>query len=220
MNARLSKTGFDKACDFVLSKARRLDAALLSHHLHGGEVDAVIREVSRYQNADGGFGNALEPDLRTPASTGIATVVGLRSLREVQAPSSNAVVARAIQHLVDTIDPQTRVWPIIDEDVDLDALLTEGGEAPEMRPDHAHYASENDFDCEHRFQRFDGRPAAESATDRRLVRELDIALPGFDPWHPEGLELIGVAAEAVARIDVVEQPESRSGPAASIHLHD
>lgn len=119
MNTRLSKTGFDKGCDFVRSKGRRLDAALLSHQLFGGERDAVIREVSRYQNADGGFGNALEPDLRTPASTGIATVVGLRFLREVQAPSSNPVVARAIQHLIDTVDPRTRVWPIITEDVDL-----------------------------------------------------------------------------------------------------
>ena len=75
----------------------------------------MIREVARYQNADGGFGNALEPDLRTPASTGIATAVGLRLLREVHAPSGSPVVASAIQHLIDSIDRRAFVWPIITE---------------------------------------------------------------------------------------------------------
>lgn len=119
MKDRLSKAGFVKACRFIRSKGRPLDAALLSYHLFDGERDAVIREIARYQNADSGFGNALEPDLRTPASTGIATAVGLRLLREVETPSSSSVVARAIQYLIDSIDPRALVWPIITENVDL-----------------------------------------------------------------------------------------------------
>jgi CBS domain-containing protein len=121
VKARLSKAGFDNACRFIRSHGRPLDAALLSCQLFDGARDAVIREVARYQNADGGFGNALEPDLRTPASTGIATAVGLRLLREVEAPSSNAVVAGAIRYLIDSIDPQAFVWPIITEEADLAA---------------------------------------------------------------------------------------------------
>jgi hypothetical protein len=121
MKVRLSNAGFEAACGFIRTEGRRLDAALLAYHVFDGEREAAIREVARYQNADGGFGHALEPDLRTPASTGIATTVGLRLLREIATPSSSPVVARAIQYLIDSIDPRTQVWPIVDEKVDLAA---------------------------------------------------------------------------------------------------
>jgi hypothetical protein len=121
VSARLSKAGFDKACRFLRSQGRPLDAALLSYHLFDGERDAVIREVANYQNPDGGFGHAIEPDLRTPASSGIATAVALRLLREVRTPTGNPVVARAIRYLIDSIDPRALVWPIITEKADLAA---------------------------------------------------------------------------------------------------
>ena len=92
MKAHLSKAGFDNACRFIRSHGRPLDAALLSCQLFDGARDAVIREVARYQNADGGFGNALEPDLRTPASTASPLRSGCdysgRSRRRAATPSS------------------------------------------------------------------------------------------------------------------------------------
>ena len=52
----------------------------------------------RFQNDDGGFGRALEPDFRLPASSAIATAVGFQYLREagVASPRSHGGCRRAL----------------------------------------------------------------------------------------------------------------------------
>ena len=54
---------FEKAAEFVKSQARPLDQALFAYHFEGRQADrqagAVIAELKRFQNGDGGSGNAL-----------------------------------------------------------------------------------------------------------------------------------------------------------------
>ncbi|MNP14311.1 Prenyltransferase and squalene oxidase repeat protein [compost metagenome] len=44
----------------------------------------MLQALGAYQNEDGGFGHALEPDMRCPESQPVATEVGLLILSEVQ----------------------------------------------------------------------------------------------------------------------------------------
>lgn len=62
-----------KAKQFIIGNARPLELARYRAMFEGGPKAAVIEELGKFQNPDGGFGNALEPDSWNPASTPITT---------------------------------------------------------------------------------------------------------------------------------------------------
>jgi hypothetical protein len=59
---------FDRAQDFIWRNARLLERRLFIHLYQNGPREPVIAALKAYQNPDGGFGNALEPDKRDPHS--------------------------------------------------------------------------------------------------------------------------------------------------------
>lgn len=115
----LSRKQFEAARAFVEANGRPLDAALLRHGLGVGSVDAVMVALIAFQNPDGGFGHGLEPDTRSPASTGIATSIGLRLLARVGAPARHPTVVGAIEWAAAALDREHGVWPIVGRDVGL-----------------------------------------------------------------------------------------------------
>jgi hypothetical protein len=54
--------------DFIWRNARLIDRHRYAYLFRGGSADAVVAALLPYQNPDGGFGNALEPDSRGPSS--------------------------------------------------------------------------------------------------------------------------------------------------------
>ena len=76
----LSQAAFRRAKTFVMEQGRDLDRALLAFHFEDGTADDVLTALAAYQNDDGGFGHGLEPDLRTQASSAIATTVAFPEL--------------------------------------------------------------------------------------------------------------------------------------------
>ncbi len=69
---------FQAGVAFVQATARDVDKALLAYHLQDGPATAVLDALTSYQNPDGGFGRALEPDFRLDASSPMATSVALQ----------------------------------------------------------------------------------------------------------------------------------------------
>ena len=65
---------------FLAGHARVVDRRVYERLFRGGPAAAVRDAVAAYRNADGGFGHALEPDLRTSASQPAATEMALRLL--------------------------------------------------------------------------------------------------------------------------------------------
>src|SRR5438445_13635990 len=96
MTARLSKERLEAARTFMKAEARPLDLALWRLAFEGGDGAAAVAALAPFQNTDGGFGHGLEPDLATPASSGIATSVGLRHLRRARASADHHVVRAAV----------------------------------------------------------------------------------------------------------------------------
>jgi len=115
----LSRDRFEAARHFVATNGRGLDAALLAQGLGQGSAEAVMVALIAFQNPDGGFGHGLEPDTRSPASTAIATSVGLRLLARVEAPARHPTVVSAIDWLDGALDRDNGVWPIVGKDVGL-----------------------------------------------------------------------------------------------------
>ena len=70
---------------FILANARLLDRHRLAVLLHGAPAAPVLAALRAYRNPDGGFGHALEPDIRAPESEPASTLHALGVLAEVGA---------------------------------------------------------------------------------------------------------------------------------------
>ncbi len=71
------------AHSFMLNNARLLERHLFAFLFEAGDRQPVHAALLAYQNADGGFGNALEPDKRTNTSQPIDQEVALHILDEI-----------------------------------------------------------------------------------------------------------------------------------------
>lgn len=72
---------------FIYANARPIDRAIFEH-LQGAPAERVLTALEAHRNADGGFGRALEPDVRGPHSQPIHTLTALELLREAGIRSS------------------------------------------------------------------------------------------------------------------------------------
>lgn len=67
----------EKAQQFIYRNGRLLERRWMEHLFKGGSKVAVIDALRAYQNEDGGFGHALEPDIRDPHSQPVPTETAL-----------------------------------------------------------------------------------------------------------------------------------------------
>jgi hypothetical protein len=68
------------AAQFLVTHARVLDRRRYQRLFEDGDAPPVRDAVAAYRNADGGFGNALEPDCRAPGSQPLAVAFALGTL--------------------------------------------------------------------------------------------------------------------------------------------
>lgn len=66
------------AMKFVENRQAALPAAIIRHQWFAGSADEVVAALARYQNADGGFGNRLEPDIHHPSSNAFAARIAMQ----------------------------------------------------------------------------------------------------------------------------------------------
>ncbi|MEV6287733.1 hypothetical protein [Kribbella sp. NPDC051770] len=78
-------TDLTAAEQFVLANARLIDRHRLAVLLHGAPADQVVDALVAYRTSDGGFGHALEPDVRCPGSQTSAVLHALDVLAAVDA---------------------------------------------------------------------------------------------------------------------------------------
>lgn len=94
-----------QANNFILLAARLLERRRFEFLFLNGEREAVLEALRPYQNPDGGFGNALEPDIRAPLSQPIPTWMALCILDEVDA-FGDSMVTRACDYLLTITTPE------------------------------------------------------------------------------------------------------------------
>lgn len=107
----LTAENFAKATKFIKENARLLDLRKFEYEFEGGTAVSVLDALSSYQNVDGGFGHAIEPDFRLLNSSPMATSVGFQYCLAVDAPAGHPVVEKAIGYLVETYDREHGYWP-------------------------------------------------------------------------------------------------------------
>ncbi|MDT3445122.1 hypothetical protein [Pseudofrankia sp. BMG5.37] len=88
-------TDLQAAKQFVYANARLLDRRRLEHLLGEASADVVVEVLRTYQNPDGGFGHALEPDMRAPGSEPSAALLALETLLQVDVTDHPVIEAAA-----------------------------------------------------------------------------------------------------------------------------
>ena len=101
----MSPSLFDRAVDFLYRNGRLLEKHLLAYHFFGKPQFPVLRSLHAYQNPDGGFGNALEPDKRFPGSTPIDVATAFHILDEING-FTDPMVLRACDYLMTITTPE------------------------------------------------------------------------------------------------------------------
>ena len=83
MTTARTTVAVDAAADFLWRHGRLLERRRFTHRFERPDPDGVAAAVLAYRNPDGGFGQALEPDCRTPHSQPQATRLALGALADV-----------------------------------------------------------------------------------------------------------------------------------------
>ena len=95
---------FDRSEKFIYENARLLERQLFAYHFKGGSRERVLTALRAYQNEDGGFGHALEPDIRCPESQPVPVQHALEFLDAVGFDAG--MVQRACDYLMTVVTPE------------------------------------------------------------------------------------------------------------------
>jgi hypothetical protein len=85
----------EAATRFVHTNARLLERYRLAHLLDGGDPERVVAALRAYRNPDGGFGNAVEPDMRAPDSQPVGIHTALEILHQVSVDDDPMILPAA-----------------------------------------------------------------------------------------------------------------------------
>lgn len=75
----------EAAEQYILANSRLLDRHRIAVLLHDAPIGPVLTALRAYRNPDGGFGHALEPDVRSPESQPTSSLHALSVLAKVEA---------------------------------------------------------------------------------------------------------------------------------------
>ena len=91
--------------------ARPLEIAQIDYLFFNGSKENIISELEKYQNADGGFGNAIEPDSWNPNSSPIASWNAITILRTLDLQDDHKMIKSLFEYLESSFERQYNLWP-------------------------------------------------------------------------------------------------------------
>ncbi|TCL63364.1 hypothetical protein EDC14_102182 [Hydrogenispora ethanolica] len=107
----LNTQAFEEIRRWIFRNARPLDLALWQYHFETGSREAILAILSHYQNRDGGFGYAIEPDNWNPASTPYNAHFVVRILRMIDFLDTTHPIYQGIfRYLEHTTDQADYGW--------------------------------------------------------------------------------------------------------------
>ena len=110
--ARVSDDLFVRGRDFVYREGRLLERRLFAALFEDGPASAVVDCLRGYQNADGGFGHALEPDKRAPSSQPLDVLIALEAVAAAGAIDEQ-MIRRGCDFLETVADDRGALPPVL-----------------------------------------------------------------------------------------------------------
>jgi hypothetical protein len=117
----------DAARSFLHANARVLERRRFEHSFDGGPKEPVLDALRAHRNDDGGFGHALEPDMRAPTSQPVGVHTTMEILHEIGVRDDPMIGAAAdwlqtitredggIPFVLETDAPHAPWWQYSDE---------------------------------------------------------------------------------------------------------
>lgn len=107
---KMTKENFERAARFIAGQGRPIERALFKYYFNKGSKEAVLSELAKFQNEDGGFGHGLESDVRLSASSCFVTSVAFQVLVQLGVDADNDLVKKGIDYLVINYRPEFKGW--------------------------------------------------------------------------------------------------------------
>ena len=99
---KLSAAAYNEVRTWIYRNARPLELALWQFDFENESPERVADMLRFYQNEDGGFGNAVEPDCWNTESSPYAVLVVTGMLRRIGFTDSNHPVLRGMLQYLDS----------------------------------------------------------------------------------------------------------------------
>lgn len=114
---KMTKQAINNAREYIETHGRKIDIACFKYHFLNGSREIVLNALSEYQNADGGFGNGIEPDFCLPSSSPMATTIAFQIFRKLKISSNNTMVQEGIKYFLGTLDQEISSWHSVPKEV-------------------------------------------------------------------------------------------------------
>lgn len=117
----LGSDQYEIALSFLKNRARPLELKRWNCFIGNGSPAQVLEELEKFRNSDGGFGKALEPDMRFEGSSVLATLEALAIMAELGIPADEPLLSDALNWLTDSgggYDRGRLIWPYLPSDID------------------------------------------------------------------------------------------------------
>ena len=114
----LNKQQITKIDAWMNANARPYDLAKWNYLIHGASKDEIVKEMLRYQNADGGMGSGFEPDVICPKSAAIPTAEAIFQAYEYDLDCSSDWMQRIISYFENSVQNIPKYW----EDCPIEAM--------------------------------------------------------------------------------------------------
>ncbi|MHB1460842.1 MAG: hypothetical protein ACYC1M_06140 [Armatimonadota bacterium] len=102
---------YQQVRNWMYRNSRPLDLARWRYHFEDGSADDVMSALSAYQNPDGGFGHALEPDCWNPNSSPIQTWSATEVIHELRdVPADHPAIQGVLRWMDSGADFDGRIW--------------------------------------------------------------------------------------------------------------
>lgn len=108
---KLGKKSFEEIRSWIYRNARQVDLSLWQYEFENGSKEAVLSALSHYQNADGGFGNALEPDCWNPNSSPYTTLCAIGRLNDIGFTDASNPIIGGIFKFLESSAHNENGWP-------------------------------------------------------------------------------------------------------------
>ncbi len=115
---KLQKTQMESIQKHIFNNARDIEKAKWNYLFNNGSKEAIVSELVKYQNSDGGFGNGLEADILLPASSSIASTEAILIAYDCKLNCEEPWFKNLLSYFEKTIQKTPSFWEKVPKEVE------------------------------------------------------------------------------------------------------
>ncbi|MTK12027.1 MAG: hypothetical protein F8N39_08050 [Clostridiaceae bacterium] len=115
---KLQKAQIESIQKHIFNNARAIEKAKWNYLFNNGSKEAIVSELVKYQNSDGGFGNGLEADILLPTSSSIASTEAIVIAYDYELNCEEPWFKNLLNYFENTIQKTPSFWEKVPKEVE------------------------------------------------------------------------------------------------------